>query len=129
MTERDECVTCYERDEDRCHDPMCLRVGCRLRNDALRSAARTGPDVAVKPLEWRDHSFDGSILWIARTPFDDYQITKEEYAEWPYVVRPFRTPQSNYQTIEEAKAVCEADYELARSKADAILAFQIRAGG
>lgn len=66
--------------------------------------------VRVKPLEWCDHSFKDSVLWIATTPFDDYRITKED-VEWPYVVRPFRTRQSNYQTLEEAKADCEADYE------------------
>lgn len=83
----------------------------RDSDDGGRSTASAGAEyAAVKPLEWRDHSFDGSTLWIARTPFDDYRITKED-AEWPYVVRPFRTPQSNYQTIEEAKADCEADYE------------------
>lgn len=77
----------------------------------LRYAARTdaGAGYGVKPLEWRDFS-ESSALWIATTPFDDYRITKEE-SEWPYVVRPFRTPQSNYQTIEEAKTDCEADYE------------------
>lgn len=30
-----EGMTCYERDEDLCEDPMCLRLGCRLRNDRL----------------------------------------------------------------------------------------------
>lgn len=30
-----EGMTCYERDEEHCEDQMCLRVGCRLRNDRL----------------------------------------------------------------------------------------------
>lgn len=36
-----EGITCYERDEDLCEDPMCLRLGCRLRNDRL-------PDVRAR---------------------------------------------------------------------------------
>lgn len=27
--------TCYERDEILCEDQMCLRAGCRLRNERL----------------------------------------------------------------------------------------------
>lgn len=30
-----EGMTCYERDEDLCEDQMCLRTGCRLRNQRL----------------------------------------------------------------------------------------------
>jgi hypothetical protein len=30
-----EGTTCYERDEVLCDDQMCLRVGCRLRNERL----------------------------------------------------------------------------------------------
>jgi hypothetical protein len=33
-----EGITCYERDEVLCDDEMCLRVGCRLRNDRLGQA-------------------------------------------------------------------------------------------
>lgn len=28
-------ITCYEQDETLCADPMCLRTGCRLRNERL----------------------------------------------------------------------------------------------
>lgn len=28
-----EGITCYERDEALCEDQMCLRVGCRIRNE------------------------------------------------------------------------------------------------
>ena len=30
-----EGMTCYERDEALCEDQMCLRTGCRLRNERL----------------------------------------------------------------------------------------------
>lgn len=33
LSESAESITCYERDEGRCEDGMCLRTGCRLRND------------------------------------------------------------------------------------------------
>jgi len=32
-----DAMTCYEQDEKRCEDPMCLRVGCRLRNNRIAS--------------------------------------------------------------------------------------------
>lgn len=66
--------------------------------------------VAVKPLEWRDLSFNDDFLWTATHAYGDYRITKEA-EEWPFVVRPFLTKQSNYQTFEEARADVDADYE------------------
>ncbi len=30
-----EGITCYERDETLCEDQMCLRTGCRIRNERL----------------------------------------------------------------------------------------------
>lgn len=35
-----EGITCYERDETLCEDGMCLRCGCRLRNDRLSAQQR-----------------------------------------------------------------------------------------
>jgi hypothetical protein len=35
-----EGITCYERDEALCEDGMCLRCGCRLRNDRLSAQQR-----------------------------------------------------------------------------------------
>lgn len=32
-----DCVTCYEQDEAKCFDGMCLRTGCRKRNERLAS--------------------------------------------------------------------------------------------
>lgn len=32
-----EGTTCYERDEVACDDQMCLRTGCRIRNDRFTS--------------------------------------------------------------------------------------------
>ena len=34
---RTEGITCYERDEILCEDQMCLRTGCRIRNERLGS--------------------------------------------------------------------------------------------
>lgn len=33
-------MTCYERDETLCEDQMCLRVGCRIRNDRLSAESK-----------------------------------------------------------------------------------------
>lgn len=45
-----EGVTCYERDEILCEDQMCLRTGCRLRNE--RKLAKAKPEHT--PLPWRN---------------------------------------------------------------------------
>lgn len=161
-----EGITCYERDETLCEDGMCLRLGCRLRNDRLSAQQRepvdreaiarvirramidnpTGgtfeerdeqrkkiadeyaaayygdpallpaqavnvrePVVRVEKLKWRDHSFGDDVLLI--TSRDDYRITKDSTCEWPYILRPFVSGASNYQTIDEAKSAAQADYE------------------
>lgn len=46
-----EGITCYEQDETLCEDGMCLRCGCRLRNDRL-SAQQREPVVRVSQLLW-----------------------------------------------------------------------------
>lgn len=66
---------------------------------------------AVKALKWRDLSYK-ALDMVASHPFGgEYHITEEGEHQWPFVVRPFLTPQSNYQTLGEAKTACEADYE------------------
>lgn len=79
-----------------------------LAKSCLRSSGR---GVGVKPLDWRDHSFEQSVLHIGYGAFEDYRITKEDYPEWPFVLRPFISGQSNYQTLDEARAAAETDYE------------------
>ncbi|QJD54364.1 hypothetical protein [Aminobacter phage Erebus] len=66
---------------------------------------------AVKALKWRDLSYK-ALDMVASHPFGgEYHVTEEGEHQWPFVVRPFLTPQSNYQTLREAKTACEADYE------------------
>lgn len=65
----------------------------------------------VKPLEWRDLTYEGPPEFLAHHPFGRYTITREEgYSEWPWVVRPFLTAGSNFQTLADAKSEAEADY-------------------
>jgi len=80
-----------------------------LRN--LAASVKTGEAVEVRPLEWRDHSFEDDILYIARTPWEDYRITFTRDYTWPWVLKPFLAEGSNYQTLDAAKAAAQADYE------------------
>lgn len=64
----------------------------------------------VRPLEWRDMTYDDVPEFLAHHSFGSYTIKFEADFSWPWIVRPFCTPQSNYQTLEEAKADCEAHY-------------------
>jgi hypothetical protein len=75
-----------------------------------RATTPAQPAVAIKPLEWRDRSSEDVDI-IAHHPWGEYHVTKNDSYEWPFLVRPFITQQSNYETLEEAKADCEADYE------------------
>ena len=47
-----EGITCYERDEDLCEDPMCLRLSCRLRNDRLSKAVQARREAIAETI-WR----------------------------------------------------------------------------
>ncbi len=61
-----EGMTCYERDETLCEDQMCLRTGCRLRNE--------GPA--------RSSSGSGEVLWarVNDEPFE-YAIQKGQHGD------------------------------------------------
>lgn len=67
--------------------------------------------VGVKGLKWKDLSYKGELDLIAHTPFHTYHITKDDTCEWPFILRPFVSGQSNYTSIADAKATAQADYE------------------
>lgn len=46
-----EAIICYERDEARCEEPMCARVGCVLRNDRLAPSS-TATTEALALADW-----------------------------------------------------------------------------
>ena len=68
-------------------------------------------EMQVKPLEWLDMTYGMQPHWTARYPFGVFDIRHEADQAWPWVVRPFITEQSNYKTLEEAKAAAETEYE------------------
>ncbi len=71
----------------------------------LSARATPAEVVSVKPLEWREDRGG----WYAWTSWTDYTITNSE-TEWPFVLRPFPYGgQSNYKTVEEAKAAAYED--------------------
>lgn len=43
--ENGDCVTCYEQDEEKCFDGMCLRTGCRKRNERIASPTAVRDEV------------------------------------------------------------------------------------
>lgn len=67
--------------------------------------------VKVKALRWLDVGTPTELDLIAHTPFDTFHISRDDACEWPIILRPFITGQSNYQTVEEAKAAAQQDYE------------------
>lgn len=82
-----------------------------IRADLASPVPADAGEPCVKALEWRDLSYK-ALDMVASHPFcGEYHVTEEREHEWPFVVRPFLTSQSNYQTFDEAKAACEADYE------------------
>ena len=42
-------ITCYERDEALCDDPMCLRLGCRERRMDLRAPQKAKLAYLITP--------------------------------------------------------------------------------
>lgn len=79
---------------------------------AMISAAPAAPNgwqPIVKPLEWKDLSYDDSVLHKAS--WGEYSIIKDDSYEWPYMLRPFIAGPSNFRTLEDAKAAVQADYE------------------
>lgn len=79
MTTR-EGITCYEQDEILCDDGMCLRTGCRLRNERL--ASRQEVSVTVEELALRVAELQGNMNSTfeddARALLAKYSITKRE---------------------------------------------------
>jgi hypothetical protein len=53
-----EGMTCYERDETLCEDGMCLRTGCRLRNQRLAASIpeRLNPLLKVDAIRAADEA-------------------------------------------------------------------------
>jgi hypothetical protein len=94
-----EGITCYERDEVLCEDQMCLRVGCRLRNERLgespsRNVAPTkvqcadchwlglssGLEISVR----RGLTDSTLVCPICRAPFGRYPQRPEHHWSDPY---------------------------------------------
>lgn len=48
-----EGTTCYERDEALCEDQMCLRVGCRIRNERLATEPKRFSNGLTVDEYWR----------------------------------------------------------------------------
>lgn len=70
-----EGMTCYERDETLCEDQMCLRVGCRIRNE--RMAIRCGDHVKHEPTgeTWVVAHVDGDRLAWCGWPDGEAKIS------------------------------------------------------
>jgi hypothetical protein len=81
------------------------------QNPGTSNTSGEAVGVRVKPLRWLDVGTPSELDLIAHTPFDTFQISRDDTCEWPIVLRPFITSQSNYQTVEEAKAAAEAEFE------------------
>lgn len=62
-----EGMTCYERDEVFCEDQMCLRVGCRVRNERLSAESKMPAKI------WAGEQRDFYRHWHRSKPreFDD----------------------------------------------------------
>jgi len=79
-----EGITCYERDETLCEDGMCLRCGCRLRNDRLSAQQRepepptseATADVSVDELEAFIGSLEPDSMAVARALLANYRIER-----------------------------------------------------
>jgi hypothetical protein len=56
-----EGITCYERDEDLCEDQMCLRTGCRLRNERLSADSVAVDKVAQAISLWDGDDWNGIL--------------------------------------------------------------------
>jgi hypothetical protein len=80
---------------------------------SLRSAARTGPDVAVKPLEWRGPiSSYPTTIWEAKTSFGHYVIEEVSASDSPaYEVRLSGVFVKVKDCVDDAKAAAQADFE------------------
>lgn len=124
-----EGITCYERDETLCEDGMCLRLGCRLRNDRL-SAQQREPVVRVKELEWADADEGMCTKWRACALGGHYELVALDgdgggLAVNFYWGRPLSfwfiqgepdewgpTGPKMFPTLDEAKAAAQRDYEV-----------------
>jgi hypothetical protein len=90
----------------------CIDVIAALsQNPGTSNTSGEAVGAKVKPLRWLDVGTPSELDLIAHTPFDTFHISRDDTCEWPIVLRPFITSQSNYQTVEEAKAAAEAEFE------------------
>lgn len=137
LVERLEDVRC-DREPFTPDHAKCI---CRLANEAAEEitrlrAALAAERVKVKPLEW-----EGDGHWVkgddegwdeeAITPFGcGYSIEFGRYGEGDFIVNTtFDTRLTGFDTLDEAKAAAQADYErrIMAALEDAPLADAIRA--
>ena len=83
---------------------------------AEAAEARLAPDgVAVKALEWRDTALIRSHAWlivaVAKTPFGDYGIEKNESGDFSVTLTGQVLLNTHPTTKEDAKAAAQADFD------------------
>lgn len=83
-------MTCYERDETLCEDPMCPRVGCRIRNDRLsRSSTGLGElrEKIARAIHGRRYQLnakdtDSMFAWYAENPHGTDKLRMAVYSAY-----------------------------------------------
>lgn len=74
-----EGLTCYERGETFCEDQICLRTGCRIRNERLATAVTLGrEEISAIIADWfpgkqslRDGCADDILARLVAKPADE----------------------------------------------------------
>lgn len=69
--------------------------------------------VKVKPIDWRDMTYQGVEEWIGHCALSSSFTIKAEGSqpEYRFVVRPFLSGETSFPTVDKAKAAAQADYE------------------
>lgn len=84
----------------------------------IRAAARLSQagagGVVVKPIDWRDMTYQGVEEWIGHCALSQSFTIKDEGEDrlpYRFTVRPFLSGVTSFSTVTEAKAAAQADYE------------------
>lgn len=71
---------------------------------------------SVKPIDWRDMTYEGVEEWVGHCALSQSFTIRDESKlcegpEYRFTVRPFLSSRTSFPTAIEAKAAAQADYE------------------